>query len=129
MEAIKRVLLGRATIWDNIDVKAEWADEEIARVLSELEIDYFQLEDPVDKSGKNFSVGERQMICLTRSLLSDKKIIVMDEPTSHIDLATDSKIQELILSKFADRTLIVIAHRKETIADFEMIYSMDEPSQ
>ena len=84
----------------------------------------FELDHKVHEGGNNYSVGERQIICLARCLLSDKRIIIMDEPTSNIDLETDVKIQSLIRTKLADRTLIVIAHRKETIADFDMVFSL-----
>lgn len=94
-------------------------------LLRELKLEHFDLDAAVEEGGRNFSVGERYIVCLVRCLLSDKRIIVMDEPTSNIDLETDARIQRMIRKKLAHRTLIVIAHRKETIADFEMIFSMD----
>ncbi len=114
------------TLRENIDIKGEFGDDKINGLLCELELDYFNLKDEVQEGGLNYSVGERQMICLARCLLSDQRIIVMDEPTSNIDLETDAKVQRMIRTKLIDRTLIVIAHRKETVADFEVIFSMDQ---
>lgn len=111
---------------DNIDVKGEFTNEAIRKVLEELEASHYDLDTKVEEGGQNFSVGERQVFCLARSLLSNQKIIVMDEPTSNIDLKTDAMIQSIIRTKLKGRTLIVIAHRKETISDFEMVVSMDQ---
>jgi ABC-type multidrug transport system fused ATPase/permease subunit len=113
------------TLRENLDLKGEFSEQQLRTVLDELDLQHFRLEAEVEESGRNFSVGERQMICLARCLLSDKRIIVMDEPTSNIDVETDAQVQKMIRTKLTDRTLIVIAHRKETIADFEMIFSLD----
>ena len=114
------------TLRENLDVKNEYADEDLLKCLASLDLDTFNLDDQVQEGGNNYSVGERQLICLARCLLSDQKVIVMDEPTSNIDLETDAKLQRIIRSKLVGRTLIVIAHRKETIADFDIIFSMNQ---
>lgn len=111
---------------ENLDIRGDKDTAHMEKVLKELELEDFHLHDEVQEGGLNYSVGERQMICLARCLLSDQKIIVMDEPTSNIDLETDAKVQKMIRTKLTDRTLIVIAHRKETIADFEMVFSLDK---
>ncbi|CAD8098745.1 unnamed protein product [Paramecium primaurelia] len=73
-----------------------------------------------------FSVGQKQLICLARMILEEKKIIVLDEATANVDMKTDDFIQETLKQKFSDCTLITIAHRLNTIADYDKIMVISE---
>lgn len=68
--------------------------------------------------GTNFSVGERQLICLARVLLKKKsKIVILDEPTAHVDPATEQTVWRVVREKLKGSTVIIIAHRPKTIRD------------
>ena len=80
-----------------------------------------KLDHELMEHGANVSVGERQLICLARVLLQQNKIVILDEPTAHVDPETEQTIWNVVRDKLKESTVITIAHRLSTIKDCEMI--------
>lgn len=85
----------------------------------------FHLLRSVEDGGSNFSLGERQLLALARTILMKTKILILDEATSSVDYTTDHKIQETIAQNFDDCTILCIAHRLKTILKYDEIIVLE----
>mmetsp|Transcript_33616 Transcript_33616/g.81285 ORF Transcript_33616/g.81285 Transcript_33616/m.81285 type:complete len:249 (+) Transcript_33616:3748-4494(+) len=84
------------------------------------------LAQTVEEGGSNFSSGEKQLLCLARAMLANPRVLVLDEATSAVDRATDQFVQQMLRTQFPDTTLLTIAHRLETIIDYDKVIVMDK---
>ncbi|KYN37378.1 hypothetical protein ALC56_08282 [Trachymyrmex septentrionalis] len=105
-----------AILWQALE------DVELKETISEMAAG---LNTKVSDEGSNFSVGQKQLLCLARAIVKNNRIMILDEATANIDPYTDSLIQKTVRTKFVNCTVFTIAHRLNTIMDSDRIFVMD----
>ena len=115
------------TVRQNLDLMEQFEDAELWRALEKVQLKSLvenlegQLDHKLLEHGANLSVGERQLICLARVLLQQKNIVILDEPTAHVDPDTEQTIWNIVREELKSSTVITIAHRLNTIRDSDKI--------
>nr|XP_033490030.1 ATP-binding cassette sub-family C member 8 isoform X6 [Epinephelus lanceolatus] len=101
-----------------------WEALEIAQLKPVVKSLPGGLDAMVTEGGENFSQGQRQLFCLARAFVRKSSILIMDEATASIDMATESILQKVVMTAFADRTVVTIAHRVHTILNADLVIVM-----
>jgi len=120
-------LFSGCTVRENLDLFGIHSEEAILEALEKAHLSEAIAELPkginsmVSEGGTNFSVGQRQLLCLARAILSKNKILILDEATASVDRRTDQMLHESLHDSFADATIIAVAHRLDTVIDHDYI--------
>ncbi|XP_048401386.1 ATP-binding cassette sub-family C member 8 isoform X5 [Stegostoma tigrinum] len=101
-----------------------WESLEIAQLKHVVKALPGGLDAIVTEGGENFSLGQRQLFCLARAFVRKSSVLIMDEATASIDMATENILQKVVMTAFADRTVVTIAHRVHTILNADLVIVM-----
>ncbi|XP_003214789.3 ATP-binding cassette sub-family C member 8 isoform X1 [Anolis carolinensis] len=123
-------ILFSGTIRFNLDPEKKCSDSMLWEALEIAQLKHVVkalpggLDASITEGGENFSQGQRQLFCLARAFVRKTSIFIMDEATASIDMATENILQKVVMTAFADRTVVTIAHRVHTILNADMVIVM-----
>lgn len=121
-------ILITGTLRTNLDPDNEYTDESLWRALEVVRAKemFHDINDMIEEGGTNYSIGQKQLICLARAFLKKHKIVILDEATANIDPLMDALIQSTIRKEFRDCTILTIIHHLDGIMSYDKVLILDK---
>eukprot|EP00092_Neocalanus_flemingeri_P010518 GFUD01011332.1.p1 GENE.GFUD01011332.1~~GFUD01011332.1.p1 ORF type:complete len:1535 (+),score=298.00 GFUD01011332.1:327-4607(+) len=119
------------TIRENLDPISFCSERQLLDVVKKCKLDNLigrlgGLDAKISDQGDSLSAGQKQLLCLARAVLSPSKVVLIDEATANVDAETDNQLQEVIQNCLADRTVLTIAHRVDTVLGCDRVFVMED---
>jgi ATP-binding cassette subfamily B protein/subfamily B ATP-binding cassette protein MsbA len=120
-----------ATLRENVALGASVDDDAVRAALTRAGLGAWLgtlpegLDTPLGERGARLSGGQRQRVCLARVLLRDPAVLLLDEPTSHLDAENEALVRDVLASLGPERTVVVVAHRLSTVRDVDRIVLLE----
>ena len=126
----QEILLIESNLKDNIDPLNIYTDKEILNIINDLCLfknitDENKLNFEIKENGKNLSSGEKKLICFARTIIKKNKIVILDDPTSGLDMQTKNIIYKNVKKYLKDKTVIIITNQEELIKLCDKIVVVD----
>jgi ATP-binding cassette subfamily B multidrug efflux pump len=125
-------IIFKGSLRENLSSSEEFCDQHLidaARttgLIKALTHEGFNLDMSILEGGANLSVGQRQLISLTRVLLKNPSILILDEATANIDPYFEEIIHEAVMTMMANRTCLIIAHRLDTLKQCDRVFVFNQ---
>ncbi|KAJ3147268.1 Multidrug resistance-associated protein 4 [Geranomyces michiganensis] len=129
--ALQDPTLFSGTFRTNLDPFNEWTDADLNLALKRAQLSTVMaekggLEGKVSEGGENLSVGTRQLLYLARAVVKRPRILIMDEASTKVNMETDAIVQRALRDDFGDCTVLCIAHRLNSVMDYDRILVLSE---
>lgn len=120
-------ILFSGTIRSNLDPFGQFGDDDLWKLLEKVHLkgSVMKLDTEISSRASNFSMGQKQMICIARAILTNAKVLILDEATANLDQEAENMINDVIKDNFSECTVIVIAHRLRSILECDKVMVLD----